>query len=202
MPLPIILMLCITAVATPLFIWFAIRTNAQYVPDRTIPGTKIRVKYWDNLGESAKDINAKSLQIEGVDMFLHAAREVIEAKLGKEAADKIFDFDLWIFPFETRGLSLSAQTRYNEDGSIKGGASGLVETYGLWFGLKKRIAVRIRNMNRGDVTTTALGHEIAWHMTPSVSMKNWNRLHRIDMSELEAALTAAYKVKKEESENA
>ena len=188
----LIIMLSITVVAIPLFTWFAIRTNAQYVPDRTIPGTKIRVKYWDNLGESAKDINAESLRIDGIDDFILEARTVLEEKFGLEKAAKMLDFDLWIFPFETRGLSLGAQTRYNEDGSIKGGAAGLTETYGLWFGLKKRIAVRVRNMNRGDVTTTALGHEIAWHMATAVDMKNWNRLHRIDMKWLENELRIAY----------
>lgn len=191
----LIIMLCLTAVSIPLFIWFAIRTNKQYVPDRTIPGTKIRVKYWDNLGEAAKDIHAPSLAIEGVDAYIHAARKVIQAKFGSKAAEKIFDFDLWIFPLKARGLSLSAQNRYNEDGTFKGGASGLVETYSLWFGFKKRIAVRIRNLERGDVTKTALGHEIAWHMVTSVVKKDWNRLHRINMKELEDAI-------KEEFENA
>jgi hypothetical protein len=181
----LIAMLGVLAVAIPLFVFFALRTNKQYRSDRVIPGTNIGVKYWDDYGKVAKDINALELQIDGIDDFILAAKAVLEEKYGVRKAKKMLDFDIWLFPLSASRLGLT-------DPSMNKRRSGLLELYYTWWGMRRKWAVRLRNLERGDVTTTALGHEIAWHFAPRMTAGHWNFDHAVEMKSLETELRIAY----------
>lgn len=192
MELPLILILSAVGVSIPLMFFFAIRTNAQYKPDRMVEGTKTGVILWDDEGRRAKDLTAPGLQIEGIDEFLRLSLPLLTERYGKKKANKIMDFDLWIFPLEARGLGIQTPNLYHPDGSFRWRASGSSEPFYTWFGFRRRVAVRIRKISEGDVTYTALAHEIAWHLVPKHTKGNVNMEHKIFMNELEQDLASSY----------
>lgn len=197
MPIPIIIMLSVIGASIPPLVYFILRWNAKVKPDRTIPGTDIGVKYWADFEKLPADPDFK---IEGIDDLIYAAQEVITAKVGKEASERIFDFDIWVFPFSASALSHQTISRFREDGTPIARYSGTTAQYGRWASLVKKRAVRIRDLKRGDVSTTALAHEIAWHLVPRETMnKDWNWFHKINMKELQDAIRAAYKKRIEDA---
>lgn len=192
MDLPFILILSAVGISIPLMFFFAIRTNAQFKPDRMIEGTKTGVILWDDDGKRATDLLAPGLQIDGIDEFLRISLAFLAERYGKKMADKIMNFDLWVFPLEAKALGVQTPNLYNPDGSYRWRASGSIEPFYTWFGLRRRVAVRIRKISEGDVTYTALAHEIAWHLVPKHTRGNPNIKHELFMNELEQELTSAY----------
>lgn len=189
MHIALIIMLCVLAVAIPLFIYFGLKTNKQYKPLYVIPGTSIGVKYWDDYGKVASDPNDPVHQIAGLEAFILYAKDFLNKRYGTKKAKKMLNFDIWVFHNDSKMLGMT-------DPSTNGRRSGLNELYYTWWGIRRKWAVRLRNRQLGDITTTALSHEIIWHFVPRMDKGHWNIRHKTDMKPLETELVSSYKAER------
>lgn len=162
------------AAAIPAFTIWGLRTNARHKPHRFVPGFKIGVASWD-----AWQLRAKThWEVPGLDEACVRAHAVLVKHYGAKAADRMMDFDVWFYPLNASKLSEATGPR----------TSGTIHPYYNNLGFKRRRCVRIRDLGRGDIRTTAFAHEIAWHIVLEESDRGWNLVHTIKMGELEKEL--------------
>lgn len=120
---------------------------------------------------------------QGLHGYLNAVWRVLCIQHDEEVAKRVLDGDVWVYGLDAPELSPRL---------VGKNYTGTIHDVDLWGGLAKRRTVRIRNLERGDIRTTALGHEYAWHLVPLETGQGWNRSHALDMQALEDRFKVAY----------